>query len=134
MQFQHNFQVAYDHYYNPSSTSDKCTLFNERQLINRRNVVGEVKSKYNACKQFFDVALDARIVAAAMQILKIADIEETAEGVPAIGTSTKTERQKYLKNLSEEVSLLLNVQINVKVHYLVKFISDFCLNVPNLPF
>ena len=52
-------------------SSDKCTMFADRALINRRNVSTDVRKKYNACKQFFLLEVEARILAAAMQVLKI---------------------------------------------------------------
>ncbi|CAB4036276.1 Hypothetical predicted protein [Paramuricea clavata] len=54
--------VAFDYFYHPGATSDQCTLFSDRNLINR-NVVEEVKNKFSACKQFFNVEIEARIVA-----------------------------------------------------------------------
>lgn len=46
-----SFQVAFDHFYNPGAAADQCTLFSDRNLINRRNVVEDVKKKFSACKQ-----------------------------------------------------------------------------------
>lgn len=45
-----------------------CFTFfgSDKILINRRNVVTEVKKNYAACRQFLEVELDARILAAAL--------------------------------------------------------------------
>jgi hypothetical protein len=41
-------------------------LFLDRNLVNRRKAVEEVKKNYNACKQFFNLEIDARVIAAAL--------------------------------------------------------------------
>ena len=61
--------VAFGYFYNPSAISDQCTLYADRNLINRRNVVEEVKKNFDACKQFFNLEIEARVVAAALKIL-----------------------------------------------------------------
>ncbi len=38
---------------------DQCTLYLDRNLINRWNVVEEVKTKFSACKQFFNMEIEA---------------------------------------------------------------------------
>ena len=44
-------------------------------MINRRNVVTEVKWRVNACKSFLELELNASIVAATMNLLEISDID-----------------------------------------------------------
>ncbi|CAB4028993.1 Hypothetical predicted protein [Paramuricea clavata] len=39
-------QVAFDHFYDPGAAVDKCTLFADKVLIDRRNVVQEVKKNF----------------------------------------------------------------------------------------
>ncbi|KAJ7389081.1 hypothetical protein OS493_033663 [Desmophyllum pertusum] len=45
--------VAFTHMYNVSSAVDKCTMFSDRTLINRRNVKGDVSAAANPCRRFF---------------------------------------------------------------------------------
>ncbi len=69
-------QIAFNAFYHTQSTADKCTLYSDRNLINRRNVVTDVKTRVSACKQFFNLSLDARVTAAALEELGMADIDE----------------------------------------------------------
>ena len=46
-------QVIWNRLYNTKSSMDHCTLYQLRDLINRRNVVTEVKKDVNACEDFF---------------------------------------------------------------------------------
>eukprot|EP00112_Aurelia_sp_Birch-Aquarium-sp1_P017402 Seg4027.1 transcript_id=Seg4027.1/GoldUCD/mRNA.D3Y31 product="hypothetical protein" protein_id=Seg4027.1/GoldUCD/D3Y31 len=66
-------QIGFDAFYHPQSSDDKCTLYSDRNLINRRNVVTDVKSRVSACKQFFNISLEAGIVAAALLELGLED-------------------------------------------------------------
>lgn len=54
-----------NHFYNAKSSSDKCTLFSDKVLIDRRNLKHDVKDNYNNVKKFIQTELEARIVAAA---------------------------------------------------------------------
>ena len=69
-----SLQIAFNAFYHTQSSADKCTLYSDRNLINRRNVVTDVKTRVSACKQFFNVSLDARVTAAALQELGMEDI------------------------------------------------------------
>ena len=73
-------KVLFDHFYNTQSGGDKCTLYQEKQMLNRRNVVSDVKTKYNACKQFTELAIDARLVAAGLKVLEIDAIDDIPSG------------------------------------------------------
>ncbi|XP_028413964.1 uncharacterized protein LOC114536823 [Dendronephthya gigantea] len=70
-------EYIFSHFYHPVATNDKCTLYSDRNLINRRNVRTDVSKDVSACKKFFLLELDARIVAATMNELGIEDIDAT---------------------------------------------------------
>ncbi len=57
------FQIAFSNLYKAASASDKCTLYSDRNLINRRNVKSDVSSAVNACCAFFQLEVEARVVA-----------------------------------------------------------------------
>lgn len=100
------FQVAFDHLYNPGAAADQCTLFSDRNLINRRNVVEDVKKKFSACKQFFNLEIEARVVAAALNILGIHSMEEAPneELLPELVKEGPIATQKiFLKDLSMRI-------------------------------
>ena len=75
-------QVAFDHFYNPSAYGYKRTIFSDRNLVNRRNVVTEVKSKNIACKSFIDLELDARVIAATLHEMNLKGVGD----IPIDGT------------------------------------------------
>ena len=57
------------------SANDKCTLYADRNLINRRNVKADAHHAYAPNKQMFLLAVKARIVAAALKILGMEDVD-----------------------------------------------------------
>ena len=60
------FQYGFDHFYDANAPGDKCTLHSDRVLINRRNVRTDVSKKVDACKQFFELEVKSRIIAATL--------------------------------------------------------------------
>lgn len=68
--------MAFSSLYNPAAAVDKCTLFSDRNLINRRNVKQDVTAAANACRRFFILAVEARIIAAALHILEMNSIDD----------------------------------------------------------
>ena len=69
---------------------DHCTLGSDKLLINRRNVVTEVKRNYAASKRFLCLALESRVVAAAMTLLGVERMDDQPK------TSTVPERWQHL--------------------------------------
>ena len=69
-------QLIFSNFYHPTASHDKCTLYSDQNLINRRNVTKDVSKNVSACKKFFILTLEARVVAAAMSELGIIDIDE----------------------------------------------------------
>ena len=56
---------------------DKCTLHSDRILINRPNVATEVTKRYDACKKFFLLEVEARVVAATLTTLGLDSIDQS---------------------------------------------------------
>ena len=54
-------------------------MFAGSVLINLRNVDSHVRAKVNACKQFFLMEVDCRVVAAALEELHIKDIDDVPD-------------------------------------------------------
>ena len=90
------------------SAEDKCTLFADRNFINRRNVSADTKHSYAQNKQMFMLAMEARVTAAAMTILGI----ENINGKPAqfeykfhvTDTADKQHsKKKYLRQLASSI-------------------------------
>ena len=60
-------QVIWTRLYKTDSSQDGGTIYQLRNLINRRNVVTDPKMDMNACEDFFELITNAHILAAAMQ-------------------------------------------------------------------
>ena len=65
-------------FYSTSSSSEHGTLYQLRNLINRRNVVAKPMKDFNACDDFFITVLTGHIIAAAMKVLHI----DSPSGIP----------------------------------------------------
>ena len=52
-------------------------MFSDRNLINRRNVKGDVHQAYTQCKEFFLLEFGTRVVAAALQVLGMSSLDDT---------------------------------------------------------
>ena len=71
------FKVAFHNFYNTKSAADKCTLYSDRNLINRRNVSSDVDAAVDPCRKLFDLEVKARLIAAALHELGMSDILDT---------------------------------------------------------
>jgi len=52
-------------------------MFSDRNLINRRNVKGDVHQAYTQCRDFFILEFETRVVAAALQVLGMSTLDDT---------------------------------------------------------
>ena len=100
------FQVAFDHFYDARAPDDKCTMFSDRNLINRRNVVTDVKKKFRACNDFFLLEVESRVIAATLNVLGLSSLdgEPTDDVLLSLlrNSSLKTKRT-FVKDLSLKV-------------------------------
>ena len=99
-------QLAFDSFYSGSSANDPCTMFSDCSLINQRNVGSEVKARANACKQFFLLEVESRVVAAVMEelgILSIGDIPKDSHLPSNLSNKTRKEKKKFIDDLSAVV-------------------------------
>ena len=80
-----------DHFFK-HSPQDKCTLGADKVLINRRNLITEVKRRVSATKSFLLIELKARIVAATMEILEITSMDEASHNVKHDGSKTSKKK------------------------------------------
>ena len=100
------FQLIFSNFYHPTASHDKCTLYSDRNLINRRNVPKDVSKNVSACKKFFILTLEARVVPAAMSELGIIDIDEISspDTLPEnINTFSKQQKVEWLNALATKV-------------------------------
>ena len=103
-----SFKVAYSSLYNVSSASDKCTMYSDRNLVNRRNVKGDVTAAANACRRFFQLEVESRVIAGTLHVLGMSNIDDkqpTAKmSLPCSDDDVKSKRD-YLYGLA---SLVVN--------------------------
>ena len=101
-------------FYSTSSSSEHGTLYQLRNLINRRNVVAKPMKDFNACDDFFITVLTGHIIAAAMKVLHI----DSPSGIPEgalfnagnLWMESKEERQSVIESISSEIVDSFNFQ------------------------
>ena len=70
-------QVIWNRLYDTSSGMDVGTLFQLRNLINRRNIVKDPTSNVAASEDFILLVTEAHILSAAMTVLKMKSLDDT---------------------------------------------------------
>lgn len=108
MCFPLKIEFLYDliHFYHTTAPNDQCSLYSDRNLINRRNISADVSKNVNATKQFIMLEINARIVAACMAELSIEDINEQPSIPllpPDLTNASKSEKKQFLKSLATRV-------------------------------
>ena len=72
----------------------KCTLYSDRNLINRRNVQADVESNVNACRRFFFLEIESRIVTACLRELGIDEFDDTPSVLKVSDDNTWSDQQR----------------------------------------
>ena len=93
-------------------------MFADRNLVNRRNVVTEVKKKFKACQDFFLMEVEARVVAATLTILGINSLDDQPAEECALPSSLQDSSVKSKRHFVKELSL--------------KVVDKFILNQENM--
>ena len=102
------------------SAREHSTLYQLRNLINRKNVINKPKSNFNACDDFFEVIITAHILAAAIEVLGMKSLGDTPseEIVPTpetIWMGTEEERMEKLEEISMHITQrIINISFNGK--------------------
>ena len=99
------FQLAFHNLYSASSGSNKCTLYADHTLINKQNVKSKVSSAVNPCRQFFTLEVHACVIAAALNVLGMGNIEEepVAEFSFSGNECSKEDKKNYLEFISAKI-------------------------------
>ena len=95
--------MFFKRHYSTISDADKGTLFADRNLINRRNVTADVHSNWSHCKSFAILEIKARIIAAAIIILGMHNINDKPKHLSSVRSGTDRERKKFLIKISGEI-------------------------------
>lgn len=94
-----------DHFYK-TGCNDRCTLGSDKVLINRRNVVTDVKKRYAAVKKFLQVELESRVLAATLTTLDVEKLDEDPDEsvLPsALKQASKPDKIRFLDGLAGKV-------------------------------
>lgn len=78
-------------------------MYSDRNLVNRRNVRGDVTAAANACRRFFQLEVEARIIAAALKVLGMSQIddEKPTDNIFLNGPdATRQDKKKYLHKVA----------------------------------
>ena len=95
--------MIFNHFYHTKAPDDQCTLFCDRNFINRRNISVDVSKHVSATKCFVLLETDARIVAASMKELDIHDIngEPSSNTIPPnLKVAFKDDNRLFWKSLA----------------------------------
>ena len=68
-------QVVRKRLYSTCSGIDGGTLLQLRNVINRRNVVKDVKKDLNSCEEFMELVTTAHILSAAITLAEVKDLQ-----------------------------------------------------------
>jgi len=68
--------MIWNRLYKCSSSVDKGTLYQLRNLIQRQNVVSDPSRNMNASKDFFTTVVEANVLAAAMSVFKMSSVDD----------------------------------------------------------
>ena len=100
-----SFQVIFKRHYSTVSDADKGTLFADRNVINRRNVTADVHSNWAHCKAFAILEIKARIIAAAITVLGMQNINDQPKHNSYISLKHGTDQEKkhYLMKISGQI-------------------------------
>ncbi|XP_078363701.1 uncharacterized protein LOC144647887 [Oculina patagonica] len=99
-------KVAFKNFYDTKSSGDKCTLYSDRNLINRRNVRADVDAAVNPCRKFFDLEVKARLIAAAVHELGMDGISDSPKGEyfrPDLPEASNMERKEYVRKIATRI-------------------------------
>ena len=105
-------QVFWKRLYRPTSGTEKGTLCQLRNLINRRNVSGKPKSDVNAAEDFVEVITIAHILTAVMSYLEMSELSD-------IPSSTIVSHDIWM----EEDSVWRKVLLDISNHVVSEHVS-----------
>ena len=101
-------QVIFKRFFSGKSEGDCCTLYSDRTLINRQNVKAEPQSAYRADMDFLVLAIQARVIAAAMSELGLTEKSSQPIKLPLPKNLLEQSKLSKLQYLHKAASLLVD--------------------------
>ncbi|XP_072019454.1 uncharacterized protein [Amphiura filiformis] len=95
-------QDVFTYGYIHKSTCEKGTLYNLREVFDRRGVKASAKNAVNDNREFLKFITHGYVVLAAMQVLGIDEFEESPVGIPSQQDPVEV-RQAYLQEISTAI-------------------------------
>ena len=104
-------------------------MYGDKNLVNRRNLKKDVTTAANACRRFFILEVEARIVAATLHVLgmkKIDHLEPTTSTCKLSSNATVEDKKIYLNKVSALVvdKFVVDQKRNLDVEKSVKKIQS----------
>lgn len=99
-------EVIWRRLYKTKSGMEMGTLYQLRNLINRRNVKTSCKDDMNACEDFFGLVVAAHILVAAMDFLKMSSVDDIPSPTvisPDVWMLADSERTSILKDVAAQI-------------------------------
>jgi len=120
-----------DKLYKTKSSNEHGTLYQLRNLIERRNVVTTVSKDYHAVSAFFDLAVECHVVAAAMQVLEMEDIDAKPACLPR--RMEIVDKHKKSQILHSIAALIIDRFIFNKMTAVLEGMTDDDIQLPEEP-
>ena len=80
-------------------------MYSDRNLVNRRNVKGDVSAAANACLRFFQTEVETRVIAATLKVLGMnsLDAKNPSQNVLVTENATKQAKKACLREIASIV-------------------------------
>ena len=103
-------------------------MYSDRNLVNRRNVKGDVTAAANACRRFLQLEVETRVVAAAMEILGMSSLDDekpTKNAPPDSTDATDVAKKSYLRRIASLIvdTYVIDQQRNLDIQQSVQMVE-----------
>ena len=101
-------QLLFRRFYSGSSSDDECTVYSDRNVINRRNVREDPHTAYRPDRDFLVLEVTARVIAAAFEVFGIARKNEKPNNLPLPENLATLRRLKKLQFLHKAAGMIVD--------------------------
>ncbi|KAJ7389453.1 hypothetical protein OS493_031422 [Desmophyllum pertusum] len=99
-------ELLFRRFYSGSASDDHCTMFADRNLINRRNVREDPHTAYRADRDFMSLEVTARVVAAAFHVLGLQSRQDKPKNFPIpenLASQSKLHQLQFLHKAAAKI-------------------------------
>ena len=102
-------------------------MYSDRNLINRRNVKSDVSAAANACRRFFKIEVESRVIAGALAVLEMDSLDEDKEIFSDKEETSKEEKMEFLRKTATAVvdRFVIDQERNDKILTSVQLIQQY---------